>query len=74
MVAWSLKCNTWSFLFLDFHEPGDNSIKSIYLMLNTQFLYQQNGQFIVCNTVDKNFNITICKNFIGLQRSIGQLK
>ena len=46
----------------------------LYLMLNTQFLYQQNAHFILCNTVDKNFNITIYKNFIGLQRSIGQKK
>ena len=37
MVAWSLKCNIWSFIF---HEPDILIIK--------------------------NFNITICKNFIGL--------
>ena len=43
-------------------------------MLTTQFLYQQNAHFILCNSVDKNFNITICKNFMGLQRSIGPKK
>ena len=24
MVAWSLKCIIWSYIFLDFHEPGEN--------------------------------------------------
>ena len=43
-------------------------------MLNTQFLYQQNAYFILFNLTDQNFNITFCKNFIELQRSIGQQK
>ena len=38
MVAWSLKCNIWNFLFLDFHEPGENSIKSISHAQHTIFI------------------------------------
>ena len=60
-------------MILDFHEPGENSKKSISHAQHT-ILYQQNAHFILCNTVELNFNITICKNFIGLQRSIGQQK
>ena len=33
MVAWSLKCNIWSYIFLDFHEPG-TIVKNLYLMLS----------------------------------------
>ena len=43
-------------------------------MLNTQFLYQQKAHFILYALTSQNFNITICKNFIGPQRSIGQKK
>ena len=43
-------------------------------MLNTQFLYQQNAHFILQGWIGQNFNITFCKNFIGLQRSIGPKK
>ena len=73
MVAWSLKCNIWSYIFLDFHEPG-KIVKNRNLMLNTQFLYQQNAHFKLYNITCQNFNITICKKFIGLQMSIGQQK
>ena len=38
MVAWSLKCNIWSYIFLDFHEPGDNSKKSISHAQHTIFI------------------------------------
>ena len=38
MVAWSLKCNIWSYIFLDFHEPGENSKKSIYHAQHTIFI------------------------------------
>ena len=70
MVAWSLNCNIWSYIFLDFHAI----LKNQYLMLNTQFLYQQNAHFILFSLTAQNFKITFCKNFIGLQRSIGQQK
>ena len=73
MVAWSLKCNIWSYIFLDFHELV-KIVKNLYLMLNTQFLYQQKAHFILYALICQNFNITICKNFIGPQRSIGQKK
>ena len=43
-------------------------------MLNTQFLYQQKAHFILYALTCQNFNITICKNFIGPQRSIGPKK
>ena len=43
-------------------------------MFNTQFLYQQNAHFILYDLSTQNFNITFCKNFIRLQRSIGQQK
>ena len=49
-------------------------VKILYLMLNTQFLYQQNAHFILYDLTTQNFNITFCKNFIGLQKSIGQQK
>ena len=71
MVAWSLKCNIWSYIFLDFHEPGDNLKKSISHAQHTIFLYQQNAHFILYILTPKNFNY---KNFIGLQRSIGKKK
>ena len=74
MVAWSWKCNIWSYIFLDFHEPDRKSKKIYYLMLNTQFLYQQKAHFILYALARQNFNITICKNFIGPQRSIGPKK
>ena len=41
-------------------------------MLNTQVLYQQNAHFILFSLTAQNFNITFCKNFIGLQRSISK--
>ena len=71
MVAWSLKCNIWSYIFLDFHKLLENCKKSIS-HLNTQFLYQQNAHFILYVLTAQNFNIKFCKNFIGLQRSIGE--
>ena len=43
-------------------------------MLNTQFLYQQKAHFILYALTCQNFNITIFKNFIGPQRSIGPKK
>ena len=38
MVAWSLKCNIWSYIFLDFHEPGEKFINSIYHVQNIIFI------------------------------------
>ena len=38
MVAWSLKCNIWICIFLDFHEPGDNYKKSISHAQHTIFI------------------------------------
>ena len=48
-------------------------VKNLYLMVNTQFL-QQDAHFILQDYKERYFNITIYKNFIGLQRSIGQQK
>ena len=73
MVAWSLKCNIWSYIFLDFHEPGENCKKSISHAQHTIFMSTECHFILYCLT-QRNFNITICKNFIGLQRSIGQKK
>ena len=43
-------------------------------MLKIIFLYQLNAHFILFLSTRQNFNITFCKNFIGLQRSIGHKK
>ena len=37
MVAWSLKCNMSSYIFLDFHEHGEMFINSIYHVQNIIF-------------------------------------
>ena len=73
MVAWSLKCNIWSYIFLVFHELGENCKKSISHAQNVIFISTE-CPFILYVLTQQNFNITICKNFIGLQRSIGQKK
>ena len=41
-------------------------VKNLYLVLNTQLLYQQNAHFILYDLSAQNFNITFYKNFIGL--------
>ena len=38
MVAWSLKCIIWIYIFLDFHEPGENCKKSISHAQHTIFI------------------------------------
>ena len=73
MVAWSLKCNIWSYIFLDFHEPGDDSKKSISHAQHTIFISTE-CPFHTLGLQRAIFQYTICKNFIGLQRSIGQQK
>ena len=47
-------------------------VKNLDLMLNTQFLYQQNAHFILYDLI--NHSKFQYENFIGLQRSIGQQK
>ena len=37
MVAWSLKCNICSYIFLDCHEPGDNLKKTVCHAQHTNF-------------------------------------
>ena len=38
LVAWSLKCNIWSYIFLNFHEPEFPSKKSISHAQHTIFI------------------------------------
>ena len=68
MVAWSLKCNIWSYIFLDFHEPGDTCINSIYHVQNIIFIsteYPFHTLYVFFRTAFRYHNS------IGLQRSIG---
>ena len=48
------------YLDLDFYEMG-KIVKNLYLVLKTQFLYQQNAHFILYSLETHNFNITIYK-------------
>ena len=70
MVAWSLKCNIWIYIFLDFNEHVDNCKKSYLMVKHTIFISTEYPFHTLLFGLEK---ISICKNFI-LQRSIGKKK
>ena len=71
VVAWSLKCNIWSLIFMNLNFPPKNCEKYISHVQHTIFI-SAGSPFHTLGAQVVIFNITIYKDFIGLQRSIGQ--
>ena len=74
MVAWSLKCNIWSKIFMNLKTFFKNCKKSISHAQHTIFISTECSFHTLVLTGRVIFKYTSLHYFLWLQRSIGQPK